>query len=203
MKRILFIFISLLFFPLVTNAQWRIGVTGGVDYNLYTSDEHYLTDLYNEGMWGKVFGVACLYDIKDWQWCRSKIGVRAEVNYVDKYIRTLKGHPEIMLFIKKRSYLQLPVMVNYSLGNEEIRAFANIGGYCGWIISGKSNEWQRNFDIGGIGGLGAEYNLKHFTFQAEARCYASGRSVTKSDRKFETPHYNTTLVFQLALFYNL
>ena len=94
-------------------------------------------------------------------------------------------------------------MVNYSLGNEKTRAFANIGSYCGWIISGKENEWRRSSDIGGICGLGAEYNLNHFTLQTEARCYASGRSVTNSDRRFETPHYNTTLVFQLALFYHL
>ena len=201
MKRTIFLF--LLVFPLVANAQWRIGVTGGVDYNKYTSDEHYLTDLYNEGEWGKTFGVACQYDIMEWQWCRSKIGVRSEVNYVDKCIRTLKGHPEMIIFTKYRSYIQLPVMANYSLGNEKMRAFVNIGGYCGWRISGKEDEWQRIFDIGCIGGLGAEYNFKHITFQAEARCYASGRSATKSDRRFETPHYNTTLVFQLALFYNL
>ena len=200
MKRTLFLF--LLVFPLVANAQWRFGVTGGVDYNLYTSDEHYLTDLYNKGEWGKTFGIACHYDIRDWQWCHSRIGVRAEVNYVDKNIRTLKGHPEMMIFTQKRSYIQLPVMANYSLGNENIRAFVNIGGYCGWRISG-NDEWLRCFDIGGIGGLGAEYNLKHIAFQAEARCYASGRSATKYDRRFETPHYNTTLVFQFSLFYKL
>lgn len=201
MKRTIFLF--LLFFPLVATAQWRIGVTGGVDYNICTSNEHYLTDLYNKGEWGLAFGVACQYDIKDWQWCHSKIGMRAEVNYVDRNIRTLKGHYETITITKYRSYLQLPIMANYSLGNEKIRAFINVGGYCGWKIRGEVDEWHRIFDIGGIGGLGAEYNLKHLTFQAEARCYASGRSDTKSDRRFETPHYNTTFVFQLALFYTL
>ena len=202
-KRFLLLLLTTL--PLAVNAQWRIGATGGFTYNMYTSDKHYLTDLHNEGHWGGTFGLACQYDLKEWKWCHSRIGVRADANAAWKAIHTTKGQGTNLEvpFTNNPLYIQLPIMANYSLGGNLFRAFLNIGGYGGWKIKGQENEWQRRFDFGGVGGLGAELNIRRLTFQAEARGYAGAISATKSDRKFKTPHYNMTLAFQVALFYNL
>ena len=42
-KRIILTAITLLT-VLVVHAQWRIGVTGGIDYNVFSMDKQYMTD---------------------------------------------------------------------------------------------------------------------------------------------------------------
>lgn len=186
-------------YPLLSNAQWRVGILGGGDYNMYTSDRHYLTDLHNEGEWGFTAGVAGMYDVKEW--IHSKVSVRTELIFIQKNICTIKGYQKNEI-ISRHGFLQVPIMANYSYGSDKIRGFVNVGGYGGCKVTNIS-EWQRKLDIGGLGGIGAEWNFGHLTLQAEARLYASALSATKSDRSFKTPHYNTTLSFQMAIFYNL
>ena len=186
--------------PLLSSAQWRIGIMGGGDYNMYTDDKHYLTDLHNEGDWGVTAGIVGMYDIKEWQWLHSKFGVRAELNLIQKNFCTIRGYQNRAVIVIQNNYFQLPIMANYSFGSDVFRGFVNVGGF-GGVING--NEWRRKLDIGGLGGVGTEWNFWHLTLQAEARFYASALSVTKSDRSFKTPHYNTTISFQMALLYNI
>lgn len=187
-------------------AQWKLGALGGACYNKYTSDEHYLSDLHNEGTWNWTFGLAGQYDFKKWEWMQSRLGIRAEINYTNKAYEKEKHSPssndEIAMGNKfHQKYFQLPIMMSYSIGGEKFRGFVNLGGYGGVLT--KRYEWSKPFCLGGVGGFGCEYTFKQCTFQAELRSYADVISTTKSDRALKTPHYNTTLAIQAAVFYNI
>lgn len=190
--------------PTTLFAQWKIGILYGYGYNKYTSDKHYLSDMYNEGKWGSTYGIVGQYDFKSWIWLGSRLGVRAEVNYTNKAYTTSKylpdGSESSVLLESKNIYLQTPIMLCLSIGNDSFRTFVNGGGYCGFINT--DDEWERKTTFGGVIGVGGEYTYKRLTFQGEIRGYADILSKTKSDRNFKTPHYNTTAIFQAALLYN-
>lgn len=191
-------FIFLLMIPTTIFAQWKVGILYGYGYNKYTNDKHYLSDIYNEGEWGCTYGIVGQYDFKSWNWLGSRLGVRAEVNFTNK---AYNGVSSSVILENKNVYLQTPIMLSFSIGNDSFRAFVNSGGYCGFINT--DNEWERKTTFGGVIGVGGEYTYKRLTFQGEIRGYADILSTTKSDRSFKTPHYNTTAIFQAALLYNL
>ena len=59
-KRIILTAITLLT-VLVVHAQWRIGVTGGIDYNVFSMDKQYMTDYDIDGRLGATIGVSGQY----------------------------------------------------------------------------------------------------------------------------------------------
>lgn len=213
MRQTFILLISFLFLSQTANAQWRFGFFVGGDYNSYTSDAHYLTDLHTEGKLGWTFGAIVQRDLKEWLFLHSKIGIRGEINstYKNYAIEKRSDFFNMSPYAKEFGYIQIPLMVNYSIGGETLRAFLNAGGYAGWrkVLERETNV--RNSDLGGVFGAGAEWNfhlkmkkcLPLFALQVEARCYIGALSTTTSDSKFKTPHYNTTTALQLALFYNL
>ena len=74
---------ALVAFLMVTTAQaqWRVGVTGGTDYNVYRMDQQYMTDYKVDGRWGVTLGVTGQYNVNDW------LGVRADLNLTQKNYR--------------------------------------------------------------------------------------------------------------------
>ena len=184
--------------PLLASAQWRIGVVGGSTYNIYTDDRHYLTDFQNEGLWGLSFGIAGQRDLISWETMQSTFGVKAEFDCMEKNIKTKKNPFVISV---PYGYLQIPILASLSGGSKKIKGFVDAGIFGGWLYKGRE-EWKHNFDFGGAGGIGAEWNFYNFTLQAEARAYIGAVSSTKSDRSFKTPHYNNTISLQVGLFYN-
>ncbi len=195
--------IILMMMPVMLCAQWRVGVTAGFGHNNYTSDKHYLSDMYNEGEGGVTAGVAGQYDIKSWKWLHSRLGVRAEMDFIQKNYNTLKNSSDgtdATLVESRNGFFQVPVMANISFGGENTRLFVNLGGYGNYATT--DSEWKRRFNAGGLVGIGGEYSWSKWTVQGEVRGYADAFSTTKDSRKLKTPHYNSTIIFQLALFYN-
>ena len=200
MKKIILVILTLL--PINVCAQWRVGITGGGVYNKYTTDDYYLSDLYTDEKWGLTIGAASQYTIKEWNWLNSAFGIRAEINLTNKAYVVLKKNISSPSYIDaiNRYYLQIPAMASFSFGSKKIRGVVNLGGYGGFLFD--TNEWNRKANFGGVGGIGCEYTFRQLTFQVEGRFYADALSTTKPDRAFNTPHYNTTLALQAALFYN-
>ena len=196
--------------PLVTSAQWRIGVIGGAFFNYYEEDNHYLVDANNKpsSWWGPDLGISGYRSINEWQWLNSKLGVQVEMQYVEKNhitkalynisVKDNKGHATISKYGVVNSYLQIPIMLNYSAGWKNIRAFVNAGGFGGLKLRGNNNKTE----FGGVGGLGFECDIKEFTFQLEGRGYFGATNTIKTERQFKTPHYNTSVVIQAAVYYN-
>lgn len=203
---------------LMAQAQWRVGVTGGADYNVYAMDKQYLDDYRIDGRWGLTLGVTGQYDINDW------LGVRADLNWTQKNYRKHRIVLDKMDYKYQNDYLQLPVMASFSVGGQQLRGFCNLGVYGGyWLNSHREGSDFNNFgeyaitfsekvafdddvdqrwDCGLLGGIGVEYRITpHWAAQAEVRYYYSTTSTTKQYMRNADYRYNSTTTIQIGVNY--
>ena len=203
---------------LTANAQWRVGVTAGADYNVHSMDLQYMDDFRMQGRWGATVGVTGQYDFTNW------LGVRADFNWMQKNYRQYRTVLSDVHYKYRNNYLQLPVMASFNFGGEKIRGFCNLGAYAGyWLNSSRrggdtnvfsehsydfseklefDSERDQRWDCGFVGGVGVEYRLcKHWALQAEARYYYSTTSTRKQYMRVKDYRYNNTSAIQLGAYY--
>ena len=204
---------------MTAQAQWRVGVVGGADYNVYRMDQQYMTDFKVDGRWGATLGVTGQYDVNEW------LGVRAELDWTQKNYRRSRVVYSDIYYKYTNNYLQLPLMASFSFGAERLRGFCNVGVYGGYWLSSHRKGTDINFfnndkvfsfdekvdfydkrdqrwDCGLMGGVGIEYRLaEHWAAQAEARYYYSTTSATKQYMRIADYRYNSTTALQLAINY--
>ena len=204
---------------MTAQAQWRVGVVGGADYNVYRMDQQYMTDFKVDGRWGATLGVTGQYDVNEW------LGVRAELDWTQKNYRRSRVVYSDIDYKYTNNYLQLPLMASFSFGAERLRGFCNVGVYGGYWLSSHRKGTDINFfdndkvisfdekvdfydkrdqrwDCGLVGGVGIEYRLaEHWAAQAEARYYYSTTSATKQYMRIADYRYNSTTALQLAINY--
>ena len=212
----------LLAFALMTtlfaNAQWRVGVTAGADYNVFSIDKQYMADVLFDGRWGVTYGVTGQYNFTDW------FGVRADFNLTQKNYRMHRANIEEVDLKYRNTYLQLPVMASFSFGGKKLRGFCNLGVYGGyWVHSYRSGEDMNSFtgqsfdikgkvefdsdrdkrwDCGLVGGVGMEYRFdRHWAAQVELRHYYSTTSTTKQYMRNKDYRYHSTTAIQLGASY--
>ena len=211
----------LLWIPITMHAHWRVGVTGGTNYNSYSIDTHYMENWHYEGAWGFTAGIMGQYDFKEW------IGACVELEWVQKNHRQYGGGAYLKYTNLKRynNYIQLPVMASLSAGNRRWRGFVNLGSYGAWWMNKKtsgditgtyygssllighitendpfSEKLDNRFDFGLVGGIGIEWQFcKSFGCHAEGRCYYSTMSTQKDYMAIKDPKYNTTYSIQLTI----
>lgn len=108
-----------------SNAQkWRMGVTAGADVNTYCIDTQYQYDWRYKDVSGITLGIMGQYQMNEW------FGLRADLNYAKKNYRQYRtGKAFTEDYTHYNSYVQLPVMANFSFGTERIRGFLNLGVY--------------------------------------------------------------------------
>ena len=206
-------------------AQWRVGISGGADYNWYTANTHYQTDYHYGGVWGWSAAVFAQYDFLPW------LGLRAEFVALEKSNRFYRtGVYAGTNYITHNTYLHLPVMAQFRFGGVlnakglALRGIANIGVYAGyWAashqegtvsnpMSGKAEkvnqpyvfnrERDQRADCGLAGGLGLEIQpSRHWAVHVEARCYYSLLSAVKQYMSVRDYRYNTTLGIQAGVAY--
>ena len=217
MKKRKMILVCAMMLSMAVHAQWRVGVTAGTDYNMYTMDKQYETDWQTEGRWGATVGVMGQYDVTDW------LGVRADLNWTQKNYRHYRDRVPVS-YKYFNDYLQLPVMASLSMGGEKLRGFVNLGVYGGYWLSSHREGWETNivslkyysfsekvefdserdqrWDFGLVGGVGLEYSFaKHWAAQVEARCYYSTTSVQKQYMRVKDYRYNNTIAIQAGVNY--
>lgn len=212
------LFLCMLCMP--AKAQWRVGMSGGWDYNTISIDTQYAYDMKYTGRGGMTFALTGQYDLTDW------IGIRTELAYMQKG-QKMERTSDIMngsYHNTRNQYLQLPVMTQFSFGGKRIRGFVNTGGYVGhWLkrsIEGYNNDLcdeftyneaspfnslsDKRFEAGLVGGLGAEYRMaQHILISAEARYYYALTQMQKRYQELNvTPSYNNTLALQLGVQYS-
>ena len=203
---------------MTAQAQWRVGVTGGADYNVFSMDQQYMTDYKVDGRWGVTLGVTGQYDVNDW------LGVRADLNWTQKNYRHSRVVYSDVNYKLTNNYLQLPVMASFRFGGERLRGFCNLGVYGAyWLNSNrKGSDWNsfankttefdekvdfydkrdQRWDIGFVGGGGVEYRFaRHWAAQVELRYYYSTTSVQKDYTGFKDPRYHSTLALQAGVWY--
>ena len=202
---------------LAVHAQWRVGVTAGTDYNVFSMDKQYQSDWQIDGRWGFTMGITGQYNFLDW------LGVRADLNWTQKNYRRQRNRVPID-YKYFNDYLQLPVMASLSVGGEKLRGFVNLGVYGGYWLSshregydmhlfqGKTysfsekvefdNDRDQRWDCGLVGGLGLEYHFaKHWAAQVEVRYYYSTTSVQKQYMRVKDYRYNATTAIQAGVNY--
>ena len=203
---------------LAAQAQWRVGVTGGTAYNVFSMDKQYMTDYQIDGRWGATLGISGQYDVNSW------LGLRADLNWTQKNYRKHRAILTEMDYKYQNDYLQLPVMASFRVGGQKLRGFCNLGVYGGyWLHCQREGSDYNNFagyvitftenlkfesdrdqrwDCGLLGGLGLEYLIApHWAVQAEARYYYSGVSTTKQYMRVKDYRYNNTTIIQIGAYY--
>ena len=219
-RKVILILAALALFPGVLHAQWRAGVNIGAAHNEYSIDKQYMTDYVYRGAWGISMGVVAQYDYCDW------FGIRAELNITERnYRHTRAERTERLNALHRNSYLLIPVMGNFSFGNEWLRGFVNLGLYGGYWMSGsvKGKEYNSfgrtgfefdeeydfyserdcRVDLGYAGGFGLEWWFApRWVAQLETRCHYS---VVSSVRQYmdhvKDYRYNTTVGLQAGVCY--
>ena len=216
-KRRLLMAVALLA-ALAAQAQWRVGVTGGADYNVFSMDKQYLTDYQIDGRWGATVGVSGQYDFNSW------LGVRADLNWTQKNYRKHRAILSQMDYKYRNDYLQLPVMASFGFGGEKMRGFCNLGAYGGYWLNSHcegtdynnlgiytmafsekvefDSDRDQRWDCGLLGGIGLEYRITpQWAAQAEVRYYYSTTSTTKQYMRVKDYRYNNTTAIQLGVYY--
>lgn len=216
-KRRLLLALALLT-TLFANAQWKVGVTAGTDYNVFSIDKQYMADVLFDGRWGITCGVSGQYNFADW------FGVRADLNMTQKNYRMHRAYHTAIDMKYRNTYLLLPVMASFSFGGQKLRGFCNLGVYGGyWMHSYRSGDEMNSFtdlsyefnetlefsserdqrwDCGLVGGIGMEYQFaKHWAAQVELRYYYSTTSITKQYMRIKDYRYNSTTAIQVGASY--
>lgn len=218
-KKPILIFLALLAVSAV-QAQWRLGVSGGGDYNFYSIQTHYQTDYHYTGRWGATAAIFTQYNFLNW------VALRAELEMVQKNHLFYRTFPyEGTRYATNNTYLQLPVMTQFSFGGQKVRGFANVGVYAGyWLDSHLKGTMtdpmntdsvypvdekqdflaarDQRWDFGLAGGIGIEYRfLEHWALHAEGRCYYSFITTSHQSSVIADNRYNTTFAIQLGCAY--
>ncbi len=201
------------------STRWSIGLSGGGDYNWHNINTHYQTDYHYAGAWGWNAAVFCQYDFFSW------LGLRAEVEATERNHRfyrtsTFAGTDYTM----HNTYIQVPVMTQFSFGGEKVRGFLNTGVYAGyWLSSKYDGTWyddvsnttaplkqdyvfnknkDRRANFGLAGGIGILYiPAEHWGISWEGRCYYDMLSTVKQYMQVKDYRYNTTLHFMMGVSY--
>lgn len=205
---------------LTVQAQWRVGASGGGDYNWFAINKQYQANYHYDGAWGWNAAVFGQYNFMDW------LGLRFELEASQKNHRFYRdGSYAATNYINRNTYMQLPVMAQFSFGGRKVRGFAHVGVYAGYWMAGRQkgdyydtfadkacridqaylfqSEKDQRWDFGLAGGLGIEYRfVEHWAVHAEARCYYSFISTVKPYMQYvKDNRYNTTLGIQAGFCY--
>ena len=211
------------------NAQWKVGVEAGYDYNFYHIDTQYAYDFRYEGRGGITVGIPVEYGILDW------LAVRADLIYMQRGYKMHRAYNRT--FQNRRDqYLSLPIMARFSFGGEKVRGFLHAGGYVGYWLKGSLNGLEisntsdfdkvingedgdvffpyshdysfnskrdNRFDAGLVGGIGVSYHvMPQLEVEVEGRCYYGLTSTTKDYMEYgKQPRYNTTVAILAGVKY--
>ena len=203
---------------MTASAQWRVGVTGGAAYNVFSMDKQYMTDYVIDGRWGTTVGISGQYEVNSW------LAVRADMNWTQRNYRKHREVLSQMDYKYRNDYLQVPVMASFSVGGQQLRGFCNLGMYGGyWLNSHREgsdynsfgkytiafsekvkfdSKYDQRLDFGFLGGLGVEYRIApHWAVQAEVRYYYSTISTIKQYQRMNDYRYNATTAIQMGVSY--
>lgn len=215
-------------------AQWSIGLSGGYAYNHYDYDPQYMSGLDYKGHHGFAIDLPVNYQFNDWFGLSTGLSFQQK-GYVLNGSYTPKGSNELEYFYygldRKDYYLVVPVMTEYTFGNEKWEGFANVGIYAGWWFRSyytfdtirPINEAQRiqcfsslrgekrifneiadqRWELGSVVGLGIRYNLsKKITLYSTARAFIAFTPQQKDYQIMRFPSRNTTITAQFGILYH-
>ena len=207
------------------NPGLYIGLTGGITNNtLHTSTGGRDYTEYQDGG-GFEIAIPLRYVIYPW------LAVQAEVQYIQKNYSWARTGTYDEIYCKvNNNYIDIPVMLNVSAGDEKTRFFINAGGYASYWINSKIEGAMREmttdpfnpgseyyssfsetvelndsrdvrFQAGLLAGAGIQMFSDRFTFFVEGRFYYGLTDMrNESDYGFIIPRMNNTFNIRIGVF---
>ena len=206
---------------------FALGLYSGYTNNHIYSSVGYRSFTKYENGHGYVIGISAGYSVTDW------FAVYAEPSVIAKSYTLLRtdyavGNEQNW----RNTYLQMPLVAQFSFGGKNILGFVNLGGYAGgWINSRTWGKYQEStsysadygeeyfhyfkenvkfdkerdnrFDCGLLIGLGLKYNFADWGIFAEVRYYYSLSDMQKNYMYEQIPRYNDTYVFTTGAVYRI
>jgi len=225
---VVFLFLAcvLLVFPQTMNAQSgkiKIGFSAGGNINkLHTKTTHSFSKY--ESKAGFSVSIPMQYLFLNWlavRWDLSCLQKNYTWSHKDRYQEVLSTQTT------QNTYIQIPLLLHFSLGKKQFKIFANAGGFGGFLVSRKANgtilnvfdplnnyhydeksefdkRRDRRFEFGLATGLGLEYFIKNqYRVFIEARYFYACTDLQKKYMINQTPRYNDTFLFQAGCLFNL
>lgn len=204
-------------------SQWNVGPVVGATINFLDADMGYMTNRSSLPFIGTAAGISATYNLKTW------FAVRADLLYLQKnniYAHSSLLEKDEVAFntINTNSYLNLPVMADFSFGRK-VRFHLRAGGYIGYWLSGRQKGSaiplvsevstfdspytfdkirDNRFDAGYAFGMGLSiHKWKRVMLDIDYHLYYAVTDMQKN-YMMEQPHrYNSTSLLQVRLAFNL
>jgi hypothetical protein len=205
--------------------RWHIGLSGGYANNaLHTSAAGRALTEYERGH-GFGFAIPARYQFNPW------FAAQMELQYIQKnYTWQRTGQYDRVHSTVTNSFIEIPLMANFSFGGEKLRVFANAGGYAGvWIDSRRKGVQIENtqdpfsgsvfyydydervefdkrrdalFEAGFLAGLGLQYAFKPCVIFLEGRYYYGLTDLQQDYGYNMVPRMNDTFTVTMGVLFN-
>lgn len=214
--------ILLFFIALVTNvnAQFGIGLKGGLDFNSVTRSNSGRIDETYHAKNGADYGLILSYQINEWFALRANVEMLSRSHTMKRNLNAVKG-----LYTDYRNqYLTVPVMADFTFGGARVRGHFMMGGYVSyWMMANvrgntfdlynkiipfnekmEFNEYHNRFVAGLVAGPGLSVALSEkISLELDALLYYDLVSYMKVSKVSPDPRYNNTASLTLGVIYKL
>jgi hypothetical protein len=227
----LFLTVGILVIPLaaeendIGSPRWYIGLNGG-----YTNNEIYSTTTtrafssYEPGP-GFEIAIPFRYYVNQW------FAMQTEFQFIQKnYTFNRNDNFDGIYTDITNSFIDIPIMANFSFGGSKLRGFLNVGAYFGvWVNSHRKGkefegtfsvwdpkthyyEYDENvdfnktrdnrFDAGALVGVGIQYKINPAIIFIEGRLNYGLTDLQKDYMYEKAPRINTTMSFTAGVLFN-
>ena len=214
--------ILLFFIALATNvnAQFGIGLKGGLDFNSVTRSNSGRIDETYHAKNGADYGIILSYQINEWFALRANVEMLSRSHTMKRNLNAVKG----LYTDYKNQYLTVPVMTDFTFGGARVRGHFMMGGYVSyWMMANVSgntfdlynkirpfnekmefNEYHNRFVAGLVAGPGLSVALtEKISLELDALLYYDLVSYMKVSKVSPDPRYNNTASLTLGVIYKL
>jgi opacity protein-like surface antigen len=214
--------ILLFFIALATNvnAQFGIGLKGGLDFNSVTRSNSGRIDETYHAKNGADYGIILSYQINEWFALRANVEMLSRSHTMKRNLHAVKG----LYTDYKNQYLTVPVMADFTFGGARVRGHFMMGGYVSyWMMANVSgntfdlynkirpfnekmefNEYHNRFVAGLVAGPGLSVALtEKISLELDALLYYDLVSYMKVSKVSPDPRYNNTASLTLGVIYKL
>ena len=214
--------ILLFFIALATNvnAQFGIGLKGGLDFNSVTRSNSGRIDETYHAKNGADYGIILLYQINEWFALRANVEMLSRSHTMKRNLNAVKG----LYTDYKNQYLTVPAMADFTFGGARVRGHFMMGGYVSyWMMANVSgntfdlynkirpfdekmefNEYHNRFVAGLVAGPGLSVALtEKISLELDALLYYDLVSYMKVSKVSPDPRYNNTASLTLGVIYKL
>ena len=201
----------------VVNAQWAVGIKGGVNNTSVERSNAGRIDETYSSLRGFDLGIQAHYSFNDWLALRVDLDYMTRSHRMDRNLTLVNS-----LFMEySNSYLMLPVLADFSFGGSKLRGHLLCGGFAGyWLTAHRKgvtfgitgfldvdedlefNDDTQRLTAGLAAGVSLSYDINNWLgVNLDALYYYDLVSYRKGHDHLNDPRYLSTLTFDLGVYY--